>query len=103
MSFRTAVDYSTCHIINIDIQDNHEEATLGAFLIFKMAQSLANSKDLDNDIDEMLQDFETSISRPLLHTIAFQWQQFIDLYCDTTRTTQHWYILRVIITRPIKS
>lgn len=60
------------HIINIDVQDNHEEATIGAFLIFKMAQSLANSTDLDNDIDELLQEFETTINRPLLHTIAFQ-------------------------------
>jgi len=54
------------------VQDNHEEATIGAFLIHKMAQSLANSQDLDNDIDELLQDFETTINRPLLHTIAFQ-------------------------------
>lgn len=61
------------HIINIDVQDNHEEATIGAFLIYKMAQSLANSKDLDNDIDELLQELESTVNRPLLHTIAFQW------------------------------
>lgn len=72
LSSRNPIDYSTVHIINIDVQDNHEEATLGAFLIFRMAQSLANSKDLDNDIDELLQEFETNINRPLLHTIAFQ-------------------------------
>ena len=64
------MDYTIVHIINIDIQDNHEEATIGAFLIYKMVQYLANSQDLDNDIDELLQNFETS--RPLLHTIAFQ-------------------------------
>lgn len=23
----------SCHVINIDIQDNHEEATIGAFMI----------------------------------------------------------------------
>lgn len=27
---------STVHVINIDIQDNHEEATIGAFLICEM-------------------------------------------------------------------
>lgn len=54
------------------MQDNHEEATIGALLMLKMAQSLAQSKDLDNDIDELLQEFETTINRPLLHTIAFQ-------------------------------
>lgn len=72
MSLRSPMDYTTVHIINIDVQDNHEEATIGALLISKMAQSLANSTDLDNDIDELLQEFETSINRPLLHTIAFQ-------------------------------
>lgn len=72
MSLRSPMDYTTVHIINIDVQDNHEEATIGALLISKMAQSLANSQDLDNDIDELLQEFETSINRPLLHTIAFQ-------------------------------
>lgn len=55
------------------VQDNHEEATLGAFLIAKMAASLAKADDLDNEIDELLQEFETDINRPLLHTIAFQW------------------------------
>ncbi|KPM09095.1 SSU72-like protein [Sarcoptes scabiei] len=72
MSTRDPVDYSTVHIINIDVQDNHEEATIGALLISKMAQSLASSDDLDNDIDELLQEFESSINRPLLHTIAFR-------------------------------
>ena len=72
MNSRSPLDYSTVHIINIDVQDNHEEATIGALLMLKMAQSLAQSKDLDNDIDELLQEFETTINRPLLHTIAFQ-------------------------------
>ncbi|KAH9388496.1 RNA polymerase II subunit A C-terminal domain phosphatase [Tyrophagus putrescentiae] len=69
---RTPLDNSTVHIINIDVQDNAEEATLGAFLIVKMATSLAAAEDLDNEIDELLQEFETDINRPLLHTIAFQ-------------------------------
>jgi hypothetical protein len=33
---RTPIDNSSVHIINIDIQDNHEEATLGAFLICEL-------------------------------------------------------------------
>lgn len=72
MSSRIPIDNSTVHIINIDVQDNHEEATLGAFHIAKMAQSLAKADDLDNEIDELVSQFETDINRPLLHTIAFQ-------------------------------
>lgn len=56
----------------MDVQDNHEEATIGAFLLSKMATELSKSDDLDNDIDELLQELESTINRPLLHTIAFQ-------------------------------
>lgn len=72
LSLRTPVDNTTVHIINIDVQDNHEEATIGAFLICEMALMMAQSQDLDNDIDELLQEFENKVERPLLHTIAFQ-------------------------------
>lgn len=32
------------HIINIDIQDNHEEATIGAFLICELVTLVIYSK-----------------------------------------------------------
>ncbi len=32
---------------------------------------MANSDDLDNDIDEMLQDFEAKCQRPILHCLLF--------------------------------
>ncbi|XP_077007706.1 RNA polymerase II subunit A C-terminal domain phosphatase SSU72 isoform X1 [Tamandua tetradactyla] len=39
-------EQETCqpvHVINVDIQDNHEEATLGAFLICELCQCVAMS------------------------------------------------------------
>lgn len=30
------------HVINVDIQDNHEEATLGAFLICELCQCVSS-------------------------------------------------------------
>nr|CAG4641226.1 EOG090X0E4R [Eulimnadia texana] len=59
------------HLINVDIQDNHEEATIGAFLICELVSMLADSDDLDNDIDELLQDFEAKCQRSLLHCVLF--------------------------------
>ena len=38
MESKTPVSNSIVHVINVDIQDNHEEATLGAFLIGDLVQ-----------------------------------------------------------------
>ncbi|KAJ8724980.1 hypothetical protein PYW07_015938 [Mythimna separata] len=59
------------HVVNMDIQDNHEEATIGAFLISDMVTKMAQSDDLDNDIDELLHDFEGKCHRPILNCIMF--------------------------------
>lgn len=64
-------DEQAVHIINIDIQDNHEEATIGAFMICELVTMLYSSEDLDNEIDEILQEFEHKVNRPLLHTVQF--------------------------------
>lgn len=37
LASRSPKEISPVHIINIDVQDNHEEATIGAFLICEMA------------------------------------------------------------------
>ncbi|XP_026464098.1 RNA polymerase II subunit A C-terminal domain phosphatase SSU72 [Ctenocephalides felis] len=59
------------HVINIDIQDNHEEATIGAFLISDMVTIMAHCEDLDNDIDELIHEFESKTGRPILHCVQF--------------------------------
>lgn len=93
MESRQPVDNQPVHIINIDIQDNHEEATMGAFLICDMVSmvsrltfwrkwencsllliyslQMASSDDLDNDIDELLHEFEANSQRSLLHCVLF--------------------------------
>ncbi|EFA03763.1 RNA polymerase II subunit A C-terminal domain phosphatase SSU72 [Tribolium castaneum] len=71
MESKTPVDNSIVHVINIDIQDNLEEATIGAFLISDMCLMLAKAEDLDNDIEEVLHNFEEKCQRPILHSIVF--------------------------------
>lgn len=68
---REKEDSEACHVINIDIQDNHEEATIGAFMICDLCTMLAESEDLDNDIDELILEFESQCQRPILHTVVF--------------------------------
>lgn len=41
MESNPPVDNQPVHIINIDIQDNHEEATMGAFLICDMVSMVS--------------------------------------------------------------
>ncbi|KRT79507.1 hypothetical protein AMK59_7398 [Oryctes borbonicus] len=71
MENREPVDNSIVHVVNIDIQDNLEEATIGAFLISDMCLMMAQSEDLDNDIEEVLHNFEEKCQRPILHSIVF--------------------------------
>ncbi|XP_022918843.1 RNA polymerase II subunit A C-terminal domain phosphatase SSU72 [Onthophagus taurus] len=71
MDSKEAVDNSIVHVINIDIQDNLEEATIGAFLISDLCSMLSQSEDLDNDIEEVLHNFEEKCQRPILHSIVF--------------------------------
>ena len=75
------------HVVNIDIQvgkdlfllllthvgsqDNQEEATIGAFLFHELMQRVSESEDLDNEIDEILQDFEIKCKRAILHSVLF--------------------------------
>lgn len=67
-------EQETCqpvHVINIDIKDNPEDATLGAFLICEMCQCFLYTDDMENDMDLLLQDFERRKGRSFLHTVCF--------------------------------
>ena len=72
-SFESAGSTSAhlAHIINIDVIDNPEDATLGAFVMLKLVQKLDSCEDLDDEIDEILQEFESTTNRAFLHTVAF--------------------------------
>uniref|UniRef100_A0A069DP41 RNA polymerase II subunit A C-terminal domain phosphatase SSU72 n=1 Tax=Panstrongylus megistus TaxID=65343 RepID=A0A069DP41_9HEMI len=68
---RTPVDSATVHVINIDIQDNHEEATIGAFIICELITMMSNAEDLDNEIDSLLHSYEAKCNRAILHCVLF--------------------------------
>jgi len=68
---REAESETPVHVINMNVVDNPEDATIGAFLLCELAQHLTNSDDLDNDIDDIIQDFESKCEREVLHTVLF--------------------------------
>ena len=57
-------------IISIS-QDNQEEATIGAFLICELVETLSRSNDVDDEISEILLDMESKCNRPILHCVLF--------------------------------
>jgi RNA polymerase II subunit A C-terminal domain phosphatase SSU72 len=63
--------FTQCHVINCDITDNHEDATIGAIILSQLMEEIAHHADIDNDIDEVLQAFEGEKNRPLMHAVMF--------------------------------
>ncbi|GAB5585405.1 RNA polymerase II subunit A C-terminal domain phosphatase [Umbelopsis nana] len=60
------------HLINVDIKDNHEDALLGGRAILQLAQMIEASKDIDNEIQTIIERFaERYPTHPILHTIAY--------------------------------
>jgi len=65
------LSFTPVHIINIEIADNHEEATIGAGIIVELCEILDELEDLEHNIGEILQAYEQKIERHILHAVAF--------------------------------
>ncbi|KAM5291047.1 RNA polymerase II subunit A C-terminal domain phosphatase SSU72-like [Glossophaga mutica] len=59
------------HVINVNIQDSFEEASLGAFLFSELCQCIQLLDDVDNEIEEVLLEFEEMSGQTFLHTACF--------------------------------
>ena len=48
-----------------------EDATIGAFLFCELMFNLSRSQDLDDEIDDILREFEDKCQRSVLHNVSF--------------------------------
>ena len=48
-----------------------EDATIGAFLFCELMYNLNRSQDLDDEIDDILREFEDKSQRSVLHNVSF--------------------------------
>ena len=60
------------HVININITDNHEDAIVGAYCIEELASGLSKCKDIDNEIEAILDTFQKKYEkRVVFHSMFF--------------------------------
>ncbi|PVU94419.1 hypothetical protein BB561_002555 [Smittium simulii] len=59
------------HVINVEIKDNHTDASKGGNTILKLSQLLDNSKNLDADINDILNSVQSDSPHELLYNYMF--------------------------------
>ncbi|KAF9519280.1 hypothetical protein BS47DRAFT_1358395 [Hydnum rufescens UP504] len=59
------------HVINVEIKDNHEEATIAGRAIVDLATAIDQSADIDEDIELILEQQQQKHPHSLLHAIAY--------------------------------
>ncbi|KAF7331990.1 Phosphoprotein phosphatase [Mycena kentingensis (nom. inval.)] len=59
------------HVINVEIRDTHEEASIGGQSILALATAIENAQDIDEEIDEIIQNHQEKHPHSLLHAVAY--------------------------------
>ncbi|XP_057551088.1 RNA polymerase II subunit A C-terminal domain phosphatase SSU72 like protein 3-like [Hippopotamus amphibius kiboko] len=59
------------HVINVDIEDTLEDATLGASIICELCQGLQQADNMESSLAQLLQTAKEKTGRSFLHTVCF--------------------------------
>ncbi|KAJ2764787.1 RNA polymerase II subunit A C-terminal domain phosphatase [Coemansia nantahalensis] len=68
---RAGLNSRPVHVINIEIEDNHRESVIGAKTILELARQIVSSRDLERDMDFIIEDVQSKVPHKLLYTVAF--------------------------------
>lgn len=72
ISSRTIINHRPCHVINMNIIDNHREAERGAKMCMELVREIERSEDWENDIRSILYTFERKYKRHhVFHVVLF--------------------------------
>ncbi|XP_061295853.1 RNA polymerase II subunit A C-terminal domain phosphatase SSU72 like protein 3-like [Bos javanicus] len=67
-------EQETCqpvYMINVNMDDNTEDATLGSLIICELCERLQQAEDMEGSLAELLLAVERKIGRSFLHTVCF--------------------------------
>ena len=59
------------HVINVDMDDSLEDATLGSLIICELCERLQQAEDMEGSLAELLLAAERKTGRSFLHTVCF--------------------------------
>ncbi|PLW27363.1 hypothetical protein PCANC_17108 [Puccinia coronata f. sp. avenae] len=59
------------HLINMEIKDNHEEASLAGKALLDLCNAIESCKDLDSDLQEILERQMDKHPHQLIHTVGY--------------------------------
>ncbi|KAJ1672868.1 RNA polymerase II subunit A C-terminal domain phosphatase [Spiromyces aspiralis] len=59
------------HVINVEIKDNHEDAALGGRVILQIAKLIEKAKDLESEIEDILEQVQSRNEHVILYTSMF--------------------------------
>ncbi|KAM0751086.1 Ssu72-like protein [Meredithblackwellia eburnea MCA 4105] len=59
------------HVINVEIQDNHEQAHIGGKAILDLCTAIEASNNLDQDIDKIIEIQMEKFPHQLLHSVMY--------------------------------
>ncbi|KAJ2734050.1 RNA polymerase II subunit A C-terminal domain phosphatase [Coemansia sp. BCRC 34962] len=68
---RAGVKSRPVHVINIEIEDSHKSSLKGGDTIVELARCIVASKDLERDMDGIIEDVQRRMTHRLLYTVAF--------------------------------
>ena len=63
--------FQPVHVINVDMADNAEDATLGSFIICELCERLQQADNLEDYLVEVLLAAERKTGKSFLHTVCF--------------------------------
>lgn len=59
------------HVINVEIKDNHDDATLGAFVIHDLIREICNAEDYESQVEDIISKLEAKKKQRFLYSPAF--------------------------------